>query len=336
MTLAEAKKEVECCNTHLTAKTGRPPVAVESGVDTWRLVRYLDDDRDLDRAVARCDGRGSRAPEKVAGHVVGVIAGYRMLWMEGHPAGVVNPSNLAHTAALPAAEESLLGALADEGIPVGRDAGVGRLDLTTTLRFSDGAAGTTFLAGLAALDVPRTKPKVIGRLDAPETVYRLAERSGRLLSRAYDKGLEANTAPRGELIRLEAQTRYTKEARMPVHAFAQHPDIASSQFTRRFAPVAESADGLTAATLPVVQERVRELVTGGDITARQGERLLGYLALQGEKGVYSMRTRRRRRQELREAGLVLGNPMLDPIEVDLGDALDAALEAWSDEAARSG
>lgn len=309
-------------NSHLADKTVRPDRlgAVESGVDTWRLARYLDRDVDLDQAVALCSvltGSGGLHPEKIAGHRVGVLPGHRMLWMEGHPAveGLAQPSDLA------AAEKRLHEAIAAANLPIGRDAGCGRLDSTVTLAMPDSSTGLAFLAGLAVVDVPRSKPAVYGR--PPETVYFLSEVGGRKLARAYDKGLESKTAPRGLRIRLEAQTRYTKEARRAVNDL----DPARS-FSKRFTPVAEATDGLTAATFPVVADRVAELVQDGRLTTLQAEKLLGYLALQGRMPIHP-RTRRRRRRELRRHGLVLVDPLEDPVDVDLGEALDAALAAWS-------
>jgi hypothetical protein len=257
-------------------------------------------------------------PESVAGHRVGVVPGHRMLWMEGHPAveGLARPRDLV------AAQERVLAALDAADLPAGRDGGCARLDTTVTLGTPDRETGLALLAGFAVVDVPRTKPVVWGR--PPETVYWTAWASGKTLARAYDKGLESNLAARGRMIRLEAQTRYTKEARRAV------TDLEPAQtFTKRFTPVAEATEGLTAATFPAVADRVAELVQEGRIKPLAASRLIGYLALQGRMAMPG-RTRRRYRHELRELGLVLVDPLEDPVDVDLGEALDAALAAWSD------
>lgn len=296
------------------------------GIDTWRVVRYLDEDRELRAASALCTQptrRGLMAPEKVAGHRVGVIPGHRMLWCEGHPA----VDGLAAPASLAVAEEQLLAGLSDVGMPLGRDGGVGRLDQTVTLEFGADDEGLLLLAGLAAVDVPRLKPAIYGR--PPETVYLLGARSGRALARAYDKGLESGTAPRGRLVRLENQTRFGKEARMRAQVHAEAPELPARLFEGRFAPVAESCHGITAATLPVLADEVRERVQDGRMTFREAERLSGYLLL-GDALPVPRTTRWRRRRELRDHGLVLGDPLRDPLRVDLGGALEAALEAWSD------
>jgi hypothetical protein len=297
------------------------PSVVESGIDTWRLSRYLDDEKDLLRAKSLCPGGVSS--EKANGHRWGVIPAYRMLWAEGHPA----PGGLASLGGLAAAEDQLLAALADSGAPIGRDGGVGRLDQTVTLSFARGSEGLAFLEGLAVADVPRVKPAVYGRPGMRETVYLLGGQSGRVLARAYDKGYESGAAPRGRLIRLENQTRFTKEARMKAKVHADNPQVAAKLFKDRFAPVAVSVDGLHAASAPVIAERLREMVKDGAVTHRQAERMAGFLVLGGE--AFPRTTVWRRRRELRLQGLVLVDPLTDPVDVDMGAALDAALAAWS-------
>jgi len=259
-------------------------------------------------------------PDKVAGHRVGVLPGHRMLWAEGHPA----VEGLAPPATLHRAEQQLLDALADAGLPVGRAGGIGRLDQTVTLEFDDPREGLCFLAGIAAVDVPRLKPAVYGR--PPETVYLLAEKTGRKLARVYDKGVESNIAPPGRLVRLENQSRFGKQSRMSSETISS-PEVSEALFKARFAPVAASCEGLTAATLPVLAEHLRERVRDGKMTAREAERLGGFLLVGGEG--YSRPTRWRRRRELREHGLVLADPLTDPIEVDLAEGVEAALAAWA-------
>lgn len=314
---------VGVCNTPLAFKT-ETPQATEVGIDTWRLIRYLDDDKDLRRAVRFLDGRTF---QKVDNHAVGVMPGHRLMWLEGHP--VVD--GLAAPRTLDSCRDRVLGALDDHGLPVGRDGGVSRLDCTCTLEFPDERAGLAFLEGVSVAEVPRTKPAVYGR--PPETVYLLSRVGGRKLARIYDKGVEARSAPPGRLVRLEDQRRFATNARMALREYITDQGLAEAHFRGRFAPLAESAQGLHAATLPVLAEELRRRVADGEVAYRQAERLMGYLALQNSDAIrLSQPTSWRRRKELRELGLVLVNPMEDPIDVDLGAALDAALEAWSADA----
>lgn len=317
----DGTSEVGSCYTQPSAKTG---TAVEAGVDTWRLARYLDDDRDLGRAISLCQGEG-RGPllssERPCGHVVGVVPGHRMLWIEGHPA----VEGLAHPATLAKAATDVLAAVGELGFPLGRDAGVSRADGTVTLAFEEGHQGRAVLQGVASLDFPRSMPVVWGR--PPETVY-IASESGRgMKARVYDKALEALSGPPGTLVRFENQARYGKPLRRTVEEI-DLPHV-RQRFEARFGPLAKSAAGLTVASLPVIAARVHERILAGEIPRREAERLVGFMALHqaGDRG-YPRRTMFRRRRELRARGLVLADDFFEPVEVDLGQTIEAALGAW--------
>jgi hypothetical protein len=290
------------------------------------LVRYLDSDRDLQRALSLCEdsGRGlALFSERPRDHVVGVLPGHRMLFIEGHPA----VEGLAHPTRLPTAASEVLGAVEAVGFPLGRDAGVGRADGTVTLHFDHGNQGIAVLQGVAALDFPRSMPVVYGH--PPQTVYVAGERTAARKARVYDKGLETLTAPPGTLVRFENQARYRKETRRMI----EEVDLAHvrDRFQARFRPLAKSASGVTVASLPVVAARVHERVLAGEMTLRRAERLVGYLALHQSGGrSYPRRTMFRRRAELRECGLELADDFFEPVEVHLGETIEAALEAWTD------
>lgn len=326
--MVSALQRVGFCNTQLEVRSD-PPTVEEWGVDTWRLSRYLDDDQDLRRAVRLLDGRTF---QKVEGHAVGVLPDRRMLWLEGHPA----VDGLAAPRTLQEAEERVLRGLHDLGLPSGRDGGLRRFDSTATLRFAEPAQGLAFLAGMAGVDPPRMKTAVYrGVFGHPETVYLIGPgRSRRVLGRCYDKGIESGRAPRGELVRLECQTRLQKDAAQyfTAEAMTKHEQLVGHHFQHRFAPVALSADGVHVATAPVLADRLAQLSSQGRVTPAAAERLAGYL-LVGERLPLSDSTRKRRRAELRRHGLVVADAMRDEVGVDLGAALDAALEAWSADAA---
>jgi hypothetical protein len=312
---------LESVTPNLSAKTG---TAREAGIDTWRLVRYLDDDRDLQRAVSLCEdaGRGlALSRQRPCDHVVGVLPGHRMLFAEGHPA----VEGLAHPATLPEVAASVLTAIEEAGFPLGRDAGVARADGTVTVGFEDGNQGLAVLQGVAALDFPRSMPVVWGR--PPQTVY-IANESGRgMKARIYDKALESLSGPAGTAVRFENQARYPKPMRRAVDEVdLEH---VRDRFQARFGPLAKSAAGLTVASLPVIAARVHERIQAGEIPRREAERLLGFMALHqaGDRG-YARRTMFRRRGELRERGLVLADDFFQPVEVNLGDTIEAALAAW--------
>jgi hypothetical protein len=254
-------------------------------------------------------------------HRVGVLPGHRMLWVEGHPA----VDGLAHPARLSEAASGLLSAVEAAGFPLGRDAGVARADGTVTVGFGEGGHGIAVLQGIAALDLPRSKPWIIGR--PPETVYIARERGGTKLARVYDKGLESVSAPRGTRIRFENQVRYSKQLRRAV----EEVDLGHvrRRFEARFGPVAKSASGVTVASLPVMAAKLHDRVAAGELTRPQVDRAVGYLLL-GAVGL-PRRTQFERRRELRSLGLVLADDLIAPVEVDLGATLDAVLAGWDDD-----
>jgi hypothetical protein len=246
-----------------------------------------------------------------------------MMFIEGHPA----VDGLAHPAALPEAASDVLRAVREAGFPVGRDAGVGRADGTVTMGFEDRRRGVAVLQGVAALDFPRSKPIVYGK--PPQTVYVASERGARRLARIYDKGLESSVAPAGRLVRFENQVRYSKQLRRVV----EDVDLGhvSGRFRARFEPLAKSASGVSVASMPVLAAAVADRVASGEIAFRQAERLLGFMTLHqaGCRRGVSRSSLQRRRRELRAAGLVLADDFFEPVEVNLGDTIEAALAAWN-------
>jgi hypothetical protein len=204
--------------------------------------------------------------------------------------------------------------------------GLGRLDSTVTQRFHDGREGLAALMGIAALDVPTCKPKVIGK--PPETVYFVHERGGgRVLGRAYDKGLEAGIADRGELVRLEDQRRWQSSARPQRDQF--HAEYVRGRFEQRFKALYRSAKGVKVAALPVLAETLATRARAGEITHREMERLGGFILAElggGARSAYPERTYKRRRAELRDHGLVVADEFFAPVEVDLEIVLERAID----------
>ncbi|MGA9634278.1 MAG: hypothetical protein WBQ41_03445 [Solirubrobacterales bacterium] len=316
-------------NSQRTVKFDRPR-PVEVGIDTWRLARYMDSDRE--RGLVSSFTRGGLDHPRVGGYRLDYSPASGLLGIEGHPAveGLGDPAGLIDS------EASALTDLRDAGLPIGREAGVGRLDLTTTLDFGDPRRGLVFLSGLAVVDVPRRQVQIRRAPgNGPVETVEFRGPSGRsILSRAYDKGVERaargdldRSAPAGHLVRLEAQNRFAKRARMGATVLARNPEIPAALFKGRFAPVADSAEGLTAATADVLGAELVRRVQTGELRGQAAERMSGFLLLRGTG--LSAETKRRRRRELRAHGLVLADPFSDPIEVDLGEGVDAALEAWS-------
>jgi hypothetical protein len=297
-------------------------LVTEAGVDTWRPVFRTS--FSVDEGVWRRVGQGgSYLREDVPGYKLQWFPEFGVLCAEGHP----NPDGLCEPWALEDAYQALLGRFEEYGMeqPT-RFLGLGRLDSTVTQQFADRREGLAVLTGIAALDVPACKPKVIGR--PPETVYLIyVNGRGRVLGRAYDKGLESGTGERGELIRLEDQRRYGSISRPQRDRF--HADYVRGRFEQRFRALYRSAKGVKVAALPVLARELAARARAGELTHREMERMGGFILAElggGARSAYPERTYKRRRAELREHGLVVADDFFEPVEVDLSAVLERALE----------
>jgi hypothetical protein len=278
---------------------------IEAGVDTWRLLF-----------------KTSRAH----GPEVFSLGSYKAQWMpslsllavEGHP----RAGGLCPTSALGDAYATV-SRLVTEEAGCHEFVGLSRLDATATNVFGRGQEGIAFLQGFSALDWPRLKPQVIGK--PPETVYLIARNGrGRKLARAYDTGHLHRTRARGEAIRLEDQSRFPSGARASLDVDPR------ARFHRRFVPLWRSMRGVRVASLPVLTKTLAGQLASGDLTRAQAERMIGFLHLESAAAPCERRTWYRRRRELREHGLVVADGFFEPVEVDVGAVLEAALEspAW--------
>jgi hypothetical protein len=278
---------------------------VEAGVDTWRLLFKT----------SRAHG-----PEvfSLGSYKAHWMPGLSMLAVEGHP----RPGTLCPRSGLGEAFNAAAELVAKE---VGRHEfmGMSRLDSTATNIFGRGQDGVAFLQGFSALDWPRLKPQVIGK--PPETVYLIARNGrGRKLARAYDSGLLRGSYARGEAIRLEDQARFPSGARASLDVDPR------ARFHRRFVPLWQSMKGVRVASLPVLTETLAAQLASGELTRSQAERMIGFLHLESAGAPCERRTWYRRRRELREQGLVVADGFFEPVEVDVAEVLEAALDspAW--------
>jgi hypothetical protein len=296
-------------------------VVTEAGVDTWRAVFRTS--FSVDEEVWRRIGQGgSYLREDVPGYKLQWFPGYGVLCAEGHP----NPDGLCQPWALEDAYQQLLDRLAEYGLERPTEfLGLGRLDSTVTQRFAEPREGLATLMGIAALDVPACKPKVIGK--PPETVYLVhVHGRGRVLGRAYDKGIQAGTAERGELVRLEDQRRFGSGSRPQRDRF--HTEYVRGRFEHRFRALYRSAKGVKVAAVPVLAKELAARARAGELTHREMERMGGFILAElggGARSAYPERTYKRRRAELREHGLVVADDFFEAVEVDLGSVLERAL-----------
>lgn len=316
------------------------------GIDTWSPSWWLEPEsaaaRHLTALATERAARGRLLPEAIASHRIGWHGASGLLYAEGHP----NGEGLARPAELPGALDRLELALLDAGVPlpVGRHgvdvygqqfegfAGIRRLDSTCDLATESTAEGLAIMAGVAAVarELARTKANIwYGQSGHIETVGLHGYGGGRLLGRFYDKGAESSTAAPGRLLRPEDQRRWGKRERRDVAELTG--TYVRQQFVGRFAPLWHAAKGVTVGGPLILAGKLRELVDADELSAAQAETLAGHLVMQavglpGQSGS----TRRRRRAQLRRHGLVLADGVLQEVEVDLGQVLEACMdsEVW--------
>ena len=209
---------------------------------------------------------------------------------------------------------------------VRRDRGVARLDVTTSRRFEP-AEGRAFMAGVAAMEFPRLEAT---RRGSPvHSVWWTGARSAVIKNRAYCESFKVTGREPFERLRLEEQGRFPNGRRPPLEVAAD-PDFQRERFQRRFEPMRKAVRGVTAASFPVIGKALADEVKYGYRTHREVERLAGALVILGGGGGdgYPRRTRYRRQAELREAGYVVVDDFMEPVEVDLAEELDRALEEF--------
>jgi hypothetical protein len=317
----------------------------DAGVDTWSPSWYVDPDgpaREFFERFATVRGAlGSKLlPEPVGRHRVGWF-GSGLVFAEGHPA----EDRLSRGDELSWRAMELEDALTGAGVPlVLRDrpfassgassqgrAGVRRLDATLNMSSPSRAEGLAVLAGIAACvrSGPGCEAVHIGLDGGVETVDVLGYGGKRKLGRWYDKGLEAGIAGRGLVIRGEDQRRWAKLERRDVDEL----DGATLRrgFQRRFYPLWQATKGVTVAGPVVIAEKLVEAVAAGELSAREAEALCGHVLLRvvgGRRGAgISAATMYRREKRIREIGLQLADGVLEPVEINLAEVLEHALDA---------
>jgi hypothetical protein len=152
--------------------------------------------------------------------------------------------------------------------------------------------------------------------------------------RVYDKGVESRTAPRGTLIRLEAQLRWPKGQRRAVDEMSVA--YARGLFVKRFAPLARASKGVrVVSNLQRFVNEVMDRVEAGELKFAEAERVIAYqqIAQAGRDRTpgASRKTLYNRRALVAETGLVLSeHGTLEEVEVDLHGVLGQVLEtdAW--------
>jgi hypothetical protein len=163
-----------------------------------------------------------------------------------------------------------------------------------------------------------------------ETVAFRGPTGKRILGRWYDKRVESGTLPRGLHVRPEDERRFPKAMRPDVEAVAQSAFVRDA-FVQRFEPLWQVSKGIKVGTPSELVRRIGQLQDEGRMTPSEAKRIAGYLTLeQGDANRQSERQRYRDRADSRKHGLVIADGVLNEVEIDLGEVVEAALDssAW--------
>src|SRR3954463_13002263 len=316
--------------------------ASAAGVDTWAPAWRVTPDsahaRHLEALCSIPSARGGKLmAQPVAGHRILFWPASGLLKAEGHP----TEHGLAPVRSLPAALDRLHDALDVAGVEPPRSgrkfvrhresqgfAGLRRIDLTVDLRADDRDEGRQLLAAFeAAARSSGHHAPTYGRPGKPgATVYVAGE--GGVLGRWYDKGVESGSAAPFRLIRPEAQWRFANE-RGP-EDLDELGDVAAmrDRFAKRWGPWCRGR--IVVGDMTELGRKLAEAVEAGRITPAEARRIAGYLVMEPHGIHDAPRTRQRLRAEAAGFGFHLVDGVLEPLEVDLGAALDEAeqLDPW--------
>jgi len=202
---------------------------------------------------------------------------------------------------------------------------LGRIDLASELRFSDGQEGSAFLHSLAGLDVPWCKSRTDGRKGGSvETVSFHGTRGRTIYLRAYDKGVESGSDQPGKRIRVERQKRYRKD-REPSSADLNVVDLRKIYWGREFEKLAD----LPIATVADLRGCVMAIYERA-ATPQQAMRLCGF-SLLGEMLRDEMHDSMfyRYKSELRDLGVFFDPTQIERLEVPVGQYLQTLGAAWA-------
>jgi hypothetical protein len=303
----------------------------DRGIDTvrfrWRTdnVAYL---KFQQRPEGTIEGyRGERFEQTPLGRIGVYPDG--LVYMEGRAQAILLTDKDDHTLCQPdnliSAERVARSLVQDAGVPLGNEgAQLGRVDLASELRFSDGYDGSAFLHSLASLDAPWCKSRVDGRKgDSIETVSFHNTRGKSILLRAYDKGVESGTHLPGHRIRVERQRRFRKE-REPNVAMFVAADLRKMYVGREFESLAHLSRTSYVCNVP---DALR-LLLESDLPDATVERLAGFLVV-GRHLDYNRVSLWRRSAELRSLGIAVDPAAIEMVEVPVGRYLEALSSAWA-------
>jgi hypothetical protein len=303
---------------------------IATGVDTWSPCWYAEVGSPLARSMRALATRRTRLawllPEKVDGYRVGWFPGPGLVFAEGRPGG----EGLTPAVELPLTMDRLYRELGDLGVPVAAvpSAGLRRLDIAADLWTDSAIEGLAFLECVSSASLGAGKLAAYRAERCVESIL-VKTRAGRTQARVYDKGAQSGRAPRGRWLRLEAQWRFPREARLePAMLDAT---ILRERFKRRFEVLWQAAGGFHLGGLEALTERISTAIASGQLQPSRARSVAGYLVLRSA-GVPqgASRTAYELERECRELGLSVSLLQAAERRVDIATILDECLapEVW--------
>ena len=316
-------------------------VASSAGVDSARfLFRIESGDVGAARSRIAWSGGQLQAVDPESGELFKTgmnmgfteIAGGPAVWVEGRPIQVLTErghDELLSPTYLPVAEHTIREHLKSLDINAA-PAGCSRLDLTTTANAEGSLSDRhAILRGVAALKVKRRKTEVIynNRSRTLETVYLIGLGTrGSKHERVYAEAL-THLGSSESAVRFEAQTRYAADKRRTAEAWT--PEVCASVFNDKFSAVGRAAEGITIASTAKLYDEIAKRVAANQMTVRQAERVMGYLAAK-QAGIELPRsTMYRREAELNDHGLVSSIPEVGDLDWEMVPLQDVFEEVTS-------
>lgn len=300
-----------------------------TGVDTMSPCWYAEPGSPLAAAMAALATANSRfaalLPEPVGGYRVGWFPESGLVFAEGRPAeeGLAGPEEAI------GATEALADQLGALGVSVGDvpSGGLRRLDIAVDLWMDSMLEGLSFLECAAAASLGGGKLCAYRSDRRVESVF-IKSRAGKTLARIYDKGVQGGSAPRGRWLRLEAQWRFPRGSRLPLHGL--DAALLRERFKLRFEGLWQAAGGFWLGDVAEMSERIAAAVEIGQLHPSRARSLAGYLVLSAagvEQG--AKRTTYELERECRELGLTVS--LADNRQrVDVASVVDECLrrELW--------
>jgi hypothetical protein len=301
-----------------------------AGLDTISPCWYAEPGSPLATAMSALATRRTRLawllPEPVIGYRVGWFEEPGLVFAEGRPAGAA----LCPAAELPGALASLQRALGDLGIPVNGVPGAGlrRLDVAADLWTESAVEGLGFLECVGAASFGAGKLATY-RAERQVQSVMVKTRAGRTRARLYDKGAESGHTSPGRWLRLEAQWRLPRGAR--IDATEIDAALLRERFKRRFEGLWQASGGFRIGGFAALGERIEAAVASGQLVPSRARSIAGYLILaaagipQGAK-----RTTYELERECRELGLSISLLRDGERHLDVAAILDECLapEVW--------